>query len=275
MRKILASLILALICHASFGQAGSLDPSFGDNGIVRNNFVLSNTSGNTCRQILLHPDGSFYLVFDMNGQTFVTHRLANGTVDAGYGENGYSVPVRMTGPSAEMQPDGKIVAGGTVIVNGGKDFVVARFNTNGSLDNSFSGDGIQLLDFATRDDVMSSLVLQPDDKIVTAGSTMATTGYSDFALARFNTDGSPDNSFSGDARVITELTGNAIVDVGLQNNGRIIGVGVTHNAGSSMTVVCYTPDGNLDNTFGTGGKKNISNCESKTILVQPDNKILV
>ena len=70
-------------------SAGSLDPSFGDNGIVRNNFVLSNTSGNTCRQILLHPDGSFYLIFDMNGQTFVTHRLANGTVDAGYGENGF------------------------------------------------------------------------------------------------------------------------------------------------------------------------------------------
>ncbi len=101
-----------------------------------------------------------------------------------------------------LQGDGKIVAVGLA---GGdeNDFALARYNPNGSLDPSFSGDGKQTTDFGGNDAAIG-VAIQGDGKIVTVGGA-AGPGFSDFALARYNPNGSLDTSFSGDGKQTTDF----------------------------------------------------------------------
>ncbi|MBK9628287.1 MAG: hypothetical protein IPO56_11455 [Flavobacteriales bacterium] len=102
-----------------------------------------------------------------------------------------------------IQPDGSIVVAGGANNGTDSDFAVARYNTDGTLDNSFSGDGKMTTDFGT-DDYGRSVAIQPDGKVVVAG--YSNNGlYSDLSLARYNTDGTLDNTFSGDGKVTTDV----------------------------------------------------------------------
>lgn len=80
---------------------------------------------------------------------------------------------------------------------------MARYNTNGSLDTTFDGDGKVTTAIGTSDDIGRSAALQTDGKIVVAGSTSTGGTNSDFALVRYNTNGSLDTSFDGDGKVTT------------------------------------------------------------------------
>ena len=104
-----------------------------------------------------------------------------------------------------LQGDGKIVAvGAGARDGGGRDFALARYNPNGSLDTSFSGDGKQTTDFGGFSGA-SGVALQGDGKIVAVGDAGGgTTGF-DFALARYNPNGSLDTSFSGDGKQTTDF----------------------------------------------------------------------
>src|SRR5262249_6508072 len=94
-----------------------------------------------------------------------------------------------------VQSDGKIVvvgSGGST----GNDFEVVRYNPNGSLDTSFGSGGKVTTDFAGRGDAAQAVVIQSDGKIVVVGSAyMGSTTGTDFALARYNSNGSLDTSF--------------------------------------------------------------------------------
>ncbi len=102
-----------------------------------------------------------------------------------------------------LQSDGKIVAVGTTGA-GDNDFALARYNPNGSLDTSFSGDGKQTTDFGGADRSANGVAIQGDGKIVAVASAPA---GADFALARYNPNGSLDTSFSGDGKQTTDFGG--------------------------------------------------------------------
>ena len=126
------------------------------------------------------------------------------------------------------QPDGKIVVIGVGVSGGGDggDFALARYNPNGSLDPSFSGDGRQTTDFAGLDSA-SAVALQADGKIVAVGEAGVAVGARDFALARYNPSGSLDPSFSGDGRQTTDFGGvdDGASGVAIQADGKIVVVG--------------------------------------------------
>src|SRR5205807_1340610 len=84
------------------------------------------------------------------------------------------------------------------------DFAVARYNPDGSLDASFGTGGLVTTDFASGSDFASAVTLQPDGKIVVAGTAYTGTG-SDFAVARYDADGSPDSTFGSGGKVTTDL----------------------------------------------------------------------
>lgn len=152
-------------------------------------------------------------------------------------------------------------------------FALARYNSDGSLDTTFGSGGKVSTDFAVTFDVASSVAIQADGKIVAAGGSN-TAGFpeGDFALARYNTDGSLDTSFGTAGKVTTDLFGffgDLAFDVVIQADGKIVAVGQTV---SSITpdpdpdcrdcrdvenvdfgLVRYNPDGSLDSSFGTGG----------------------
>ena len=130
---------------------------------------------------------------------------------------------------------------------------MARLNIDGSLDNGFSGDGKQTIDFASGVDYARNVALQPDGKIILTGyGNEGTTDY-DFAVARLRTDGAIDNTFSGDGKQTVDFglnfdfAGNGAV----QPNGKIVIVGFSNQAISfeDFAVARLQGDDTLTATF--------------------------
>ena len=204
-----------------------------------------------------------------------------GSPDLTFGTNGLvttDINLHDEAYSLALQPDGKILAAG-FNTNSNEDFTVVRYNPNGSLDPSFGTGGIATTDFGSGNDRAYEVLLQPDGKIVLVGYAFGLSGNSDFALARFLSNGTLDTSFGNLGKVTTDLTGNydyAFAGA-LQPDGKIlasgpIGVG-------DIGIVRYNTDGTLDNTFNSTGILDADlnggyNCVF-TLLVQPDNKIVV
>ena len=148
-----------------------------------------------------------------------------------------------------LQTNGKIVVAG----HAGDDFALARYNTNGSLDTTFSGDGKQTTDFGDSDGA-NAVGLQADGRIVAVGFTGGGVN-SAFALARYNPNGSLDTSFSGDGKQTTGFGGFARANgVAIKSTGRIIVAG-GGGASGDFAIARYNPTGSLDTSFSGDGKQ--------------------
>lgn len=204
------------------------------------------------------------------------------------------------GYDVALQADGKIVVAGH---QGHVDtrafdplaFQVARFNTDGSLDTSFGDEGATNIHFLTPEDssIAYSLAIQPDGKIVAAGSTTCDTQrcYSGndnelyVALARFNPDGSLDDMFGASGLVtVTLLSGYGSADaLALQPDGKIVLAGSTYPMegpylSSDLMLMRFRPDGTLDPDFGTRGivVHDFSQyAAAHSLAIQGDGKIVV
>jgi uncharacterized delta-60 repeat protein len=110
----------------------------------------------------------------------------------------------MLGNSVIQQADGKLVVAGYSDNGGNYDFALVRYNADGSLDTGFDGDGKVTTDIGASNDVGYSVIQQADGKLVVAGYSYNGSSY-DFALVRYNADGSLDASFDGDGIVTTAI----------------------------------------------------------------------
>jgi uncharacterized delta-60 repeat protein len=185
--------------------------------------------------------------------------------------------------SINLQADGKIlVVGGATNSSGGRDFALARYNTNGSLDASFNSDGKLTTNFSLFSEG-NSITIQADGKILVAGSAIKSIDNYDFALARYNANGSLDTSFDGDGKVTTDFFGshNEGNSITLQADGKILVAGSAYNSNGNndFALARYNPDGSLDTSFDSDGKvtTDFSSFSDKahSITVQADGKILV
>ncbi len=177
-------------------------------------------------------------------------------LDPNFGAEGKASSEAFGGDRSAMalQADGKIViVGGTFT-----DFVLARFNANGTLDTSFDGDGKVTTDMvANEQEEALSVAIQADGKIVVAGytGTPGLGGPASFAIARYNSDGSLDASFGSGGKVVSGVLGNAHA-VAIQPDGRIVVAGdVSISSGadfSNFAVARYNANGTLDATFAGG-----------------------
>lgn len=202
--------------------------------------------------------------FDSDG--VATAGFGTGTIDHGF--------------SVVIQADGKIVVGGYSSNSGAEDFAVARFNSSGSLDNSFSGDGKVTTDQGTNFDRIHELAIQPDGKIVAAGYEDIVSNRA-FSLARYNADGALDNGFDSDGKVRVPVGGfwSAANAVAIQSDGKIVAGGLSGNTTSSFfALIRLNADGSLDNTFGSNGKVQTAVGSFydgiEGIAIQPDGKIV-
>ena len=169
----------------------------------------------------------------------------------------FTTPGNDVGLGIAVQADGKIVVVGTSNSgSGNSDFAVARFNDDGSLDNTFDVDGRVTTSFSGGDDVGSGIAVQADGKIVVVGTSDDGSGDSDFAVARFTVNGSLDPSFSGDGRVTLSFTAGDDVGSGIavQSDGKIVVVGTTDDLSNTWFAVArFTVNGSLDPSFAGDG----------------------
>jgi uncharacterized delta-60 repeat protein len=275
---------------ARYHSNGSPDTSFGSGGQVLTPIIAS--SGNDyANGIAVQPDGKIlvagraYEGIKLYSSNFVLLRYNNnGSLDTTFDGDGKVTTdfarYEDGGAALLLQPDGKIVVAGYATVAGNYDFAVARYNSNGSLDTSFDGDGKLTTNFG-RQDYGLALARQTDGKIVVAGYSFGSTA-ADFAVARYNSNGSLDTTFDGDGKVTTSFPGNVASGraITIQPDGKIIVIGTaTLNGNSDWALARYNSDGSLDPSFGAAGKvtTDLGSLEDSatTVALLPSGKLLV
>ena len=226
---------------------GTLDDSFSGDGKLTTNF----TSGDDwARDVALQTDGKIVVsgvagTSSSNKMAALARYNSNGTLDSSFSGDGKVTKNVTTGfedaNGVGIQPDGKIVTAGSVGGSGGR-LLVLRFKANGTLDGSFSGDGIVTTNFTTRDDWAWDMTIQADGKVVAAGTAgIGGSATGDFAAARYETNGSLDSSFAGDGKVVTSFTSGVDVAtaVAIQADGNIVLGGRVGGRGGRFGVARY------------------------------------
>ncbi len=271
--KKLLSVLFLVYCFAYSAQAapGDLDRSFSGDGKVttavgRANAIAIQSDG---RIVAAGSDGSSVTVFRYN---------SNGTLDSTFSGDGKvttAVGPGTTTSSANavaIQSDGKIVVAGGSSFQGVSSVLLIRFNSNGSLDTSFSGDGIVTIDVTGDAESALGVAIQADGKIVATGTTFMENAFGNIMLLRLNSNGTPDTTFSDDGIVITDLGGREFAfGVAIQSNNKIVVAGIRDE--NDAFLARYNSNGALDTTFGKGGVF-IRDGDARSLAIQSDGKIV-
>jgi len=264
---------------------GDLDQSFGTGGKVTTDF----DSFEQANALAIQADGK--LVAAGNAQDPVTFRSVffalarynpNGTLDSSFGKSGkiladFGVPGDARAWALAIQADGKLVVAG----GAGGDFALARYNPDGSPDSSFGTSGKVTTDFGVQD-TARALTIQADGKLIVFGSTN-TAGRVDFALARYNPDGSPDSSFGVEGKVTTDFIGgrDEASALAIQIDGKLVAAGSATDPLTGIpkfALARYNADGSLDSSFGVGGKVTTDFggiSVASSLAIQGDGKLVV
>lgn len=279
------------IALVRYNANGSLDTSFGVNGKVITDLT---DLFDLAKAVVIQPDGKIVLVgtssYDVNREfdfTVVRYNI-NGSLDASFGSNGI-VNTDFTGDddsafAVAILPNGKILVGGVDAFGyiGNNEFALVRYNSNGTLDTSFGNNGKVSTNLGNYEDVGFALVVQTDGKILLSGFSNNGNNF-DFALLRYNSNGSLDTSFGGgDGIVTTDIGGNddKAYTLAVQTNGKILLGGYSNNGSKdNFAIVCYNDNGSLNANFGIDGKFTtiigIGDDRARAIALQPDGRILL
>jgi uncharacterized delta-60 repeat protein len=213
--------------------------------------------------------------------------LSAGPLDPAFG-NGGMVQTNLPAEAdihlvrSVRQPDGKVVAAGTVTGLYGTDFALERFNADGSLDTSFGNSGVVALDFGA-----NAVTVDANGDILVAGGKFVSTSSDQLgAVARFLPNGSPDAAFGGTGEVTTAFShaSYAANAIAVQTDGKLVVAGnvqfdSTAGGGQVIGLVRYNTDGSLDTSFGSGGRVTrglgLPFGGADVIALEPDGRIVV
>lgn len=271
---------------ARYNIDGSLDTSFGVGGKVTTDFA---GGMDWAHGVAVQTDGKIVVTGRaFNGSNYdvaVVRYNDDGSLDTSFGGTG-KVTVDFgsgndIGNMLSLQSDGKIVVSARARIGGTDDFGVLRFNTDGTLDTSFGGTGKVTTAIGTGHESGQRLTIQSDGKIVVSGYS-SNGANNDFAVVRYNTNGSLDTSFGGTGKVTTDFAaGNdSAGGIAVQSDGKIVVGGYMFNGtDNDVAVVRYNVDGSLDTSFGGTGKVTTaigsSNDQGAALSIQSDGKIVI
>jgi uncharacterized delta-60 repeat protein len=268
-----------------YNSDGTLDTSFGGDGRVTT--PIANGRCVTANGAVIQADGKIVAAGSTGcrrEKVALVRYGADGTPDATFGGDGtVTSPFGGRRCDAEafavaLQADGKIVVAGMAKCREAK-FAVVRYDTDGTLDTAFSGDGWATADVAIRWDIAYGVAIQADGKIVAVGAGATETDHARFALTRFDTDGTLDISFGGDGKVTTPPDDciSAAKAVAIQANGKIVAAGFD-GCIDRFAIARYRTNGHLDPTFGSDGKVTTSftcpQSDANAVAIQADGKIV-
>ena len=314
-----AALLAGVLAAPAHAAPGGLDSSFGGDGKVVTDFGANDDGANA---VAVQPDGKTVAVgyfFDYLGDSplpaedFALARYnRDGSLDDTFGSGGkvttdfatreltFDYLAQDHATAVGVQPDGRIVVAGWAVesmafgrIHTDTNFALARYNPDGTLDRSFGRDGRVITDLTgpvgddrtLSNDIARSLAIQADGRIVVAGVADlggAAAGGGDFAVVRYDADGTLDAGFGRGGKVTTDFAGelDSISGVALQSDGRIVAAGGASTDGASDAALArYTPTGELDDTFGRGGKvttdfAGAGDDGASSVAIRPDGRIL-
>lgn len=258
-----------------YNANGSLDTSFGDGGKVLYKTAYTQEYESGCRAVAVQPDGKIVIVgtatpFTGNLGGFLMRLNPNGSLDTTFDTDGKQEFFSFYFYAVAIQTDGRIIVGGNAFSGANNNFPITRYNTDGSIDTTFTNNG-------TLSAFINALAIQPDGKIVGAGSAFGTSN-SDFLLTRLESNGTFDTSFDGDGKVLTNILSQDIVQaVALQPDGKIVVAGYS-GLTEDFSVARYNANGSLDTTFDGDGyvMTQVLNGRdfANAVVIQPDGKIV-
>jgi uncharacterized delta-60 repeat protein len=275
---------------ARYNSDGSLDTSFGIGGRITISPHLSR-GGAGASGLAVQPDGRILVAGSTTpgyaSEVALVRLEPDGSLDSSFGSNGIvttSFPgyQAMRANGVTLQFDGRIVVTGLVAPPGSARFAVVRYNSDGSLDTSFGTGGLATASFGGSNEAGREVAVLPDGHIVTVGYTFNT--ISQFALARFGSDGRLDGSFGTGGQVTTSFPGYQYAEgyaLAVQPNGRILVTGVAFSLGGAYRfgLARYNSDGTLDSSFGTAGLVTTdfggSYAEGRSVVLQSDGRLVV
>lgn len=265
------------VAVARYTAKGMLDPEFSGDGMV-----ITDLGGDAeVERVAVTPDGKI-VVAGSSAKRKGDRDLAlacydaAGEPDAGFGDKG--VVTTDLGSRADLARGLAVQSDGTILVSGdsGKALAVVKYDATGRLDPAF-GDGGTTTATIGNTARGYALAVQPDGKIVVAGSQDDPVQGINYAVARFDAKGARDPGFGKDGIVTTSFGSPADVgrDVALQADGKIVVAGYT---GRSVGVVRYTADGALDTAFSKDGMATTAvgtRAKARSVAVQADGRIVV
>lgn len=261
------SILLIPFMHSA-AQDGTLDTSFDTDGIV---ITAVGLYSDAARCVAIQPDGKILAGGYSEKEAKINFALvrynSDGSIDSSFHDDGMLTTGITAGSDDRMermilQPDGKIIAVGNTTSAGNYDFMIVRYYWDGALDETFGNEGIVITDIGAASNEAFGVALQPDGKIIVVGRAYNGTDR-DFALVRYNADGTLDadsagyTGFGGDG-IVTTAAGSAndrANSVVIRSDGRIVAGGYSHDGTNyHFALICYNSDGSVYNGFGNSGK---------------------
>jgi uncharacterized delta-60 repeat protein len=254
------NFVLAFVT-ARFNPDGSLDQTFGTNGSVQTTFGDAAAEGN---DVILQGDGKIIVVGSTGAGSYSSFNNfalvrfnPDGSLDQSFGAGGKVKSARGVATSAVLQADGKILVGGTYDTGSSNGFMIARYNSNGTLDGNFGHAGVTKTAIGTSDAFSFGIGLLSDGRIVLGGYS-ATTLDHDFTVACYNPNGTLDQTFGTGGIATSDFSGGSddiAYALAVQRDNKIVLGGRSGEYPNfNFAVARYTSTGQLDQTFGTAGK---------------------
>jgi uncharacterized delta-60 repeat protein len=304
-----AVFVLALVMAGSAAASsdGTLDPTFGSGGLVRTFF---SAGGAGASDVIALPDGDLVTAgwavtgisfpFRINIGFALVQYGPSGALDPGFGTAGTVITEFSDGndqaTALARQADGKLVAAGwaaTDSTSSDLEFAIARYLPDGSLDGTFGAGGEVTTNLTPAADEIQDVAIDSAGRIVVAGFSGLGSfggGIGDFAVARYNPDGTPDSSFGENGVRIIDFGGSLSSEdlaygLALQADGKIVVVGTAGRATNGsffqrgFALARLNSDGTLDPTFGANGLVltlfGLENAEALGAAIDPDGRIVV
>jgi uncharacterized delta-60 repeat protein len=252
------------IAAARYNADGSIDKSFGTNGIV--NYSLGTNTNVYVTSVAIQPDDKLLvsgLVYtnanDYGEKAFIERFTTDGKPDASFGNNGEVITTFNEASdvsSLTITNDNKILVGGTYFYLASPKFMIIKYLFNGTIDSSFGINGFALQGFSNAGPQLNSLALQNDGSILAGGYELMLGPIQNMALVRFTQNGILDSSFGENGLVVTQFQGESEIDkLIVQNDNKIVGAGTLDSAFTNpkFVIVRYLPNGDIDESFGING----------------------
>lgn len=273
---------------SSKGSSGDLDLTFGLKGTVRTTVPGGGGFASGANGMALQSDGKIVLTgYEKFGTVFkfVTARFnTDGSLDLSFGTGGFVItqfgPGDSYGYAVAIQNDGKIIAAG-ITTNENVDIALARYNTDGSFDDSFGNGGKVIAQIGNSHDRVFDVKALSDGKILVCGTTNNTGTLPKIAVLRLLSTGVLDSAFGigGVTTIAITASFNISQKMAVQSDGKIVVAGYnTSPDPSDFLIVRFTADGQIDADFGTNGAvlTDMGGVDTlRSMAIQSDGKIVV